>query len=236
MDNFQIPSYWVKVDGLDIHYKRLGKGSPVILIHGGHNDWREWQINLPFLAQWFCVYALDLPGFGLSDSPGPLSFSWMASFLNNFMRTLEIAGAHIIGHSLGGMLAIKFALDFPEMVKRVVLVDSAGLGEVSPAGQVLLTTIKGIKKVFGKNKEPEYKASSKQDWILVNRLKELRQPVMIAWGGWDLYLPISQARSAQSLIPNCQLYAFRRCRHAPHRENPERFNNLVFQFLEELYP
>lgn len=233
MDNLQIPSYWVKVDGLDIHYKRLGKGPAVILIHGGHNDWREWQINLPFLARWFCVYALDLPGFGLSDSPGPLSLPWTASFLNSFMRILEIAGAHIIGHSLGGMIAIKFALDFSEMVKRVVLVDSAGLGEVSHAGYLLMSMINGFKRIAGKHEPPKYKVSSPEEWLLVNRLKELKQPVMIIWGERDPYLPVSQARSAQSLIPNCQLYAFRRCRHAPHRENPERFNNLVFQFLEE---
>lgn len=229
----QIPSYHVKVDSLNLHYKCLGQGQPVVLIHGSSNDWREWQMNLPILAREFRVYALDLPGFGLSESSEPLSLPWMSSFLNSFMHESGINKAHLIGHSLGGMIALAFALDFPERVGKVVLVNSAGLGELSPAGQLLLSAIRGIKKALGKHKETKYRKGSAEEWILVNRLKEVKQPVMLIWGEWDPYLSISHARLAQSLIPNCQLYPFRRCRHAPHRERPERFNNLVSQFLGE---
>ncbi len=167
VNDLQIPDYHVTVDGLKIHYKSLGQGKPIILVHGSSNDWREWYMNIPILAKQFRVIALDLPGFGLSESSGPLSLSWMSSFLNSFMRAVGLEKADVIGHSLGGMIALAFALDFPDRVRKVVLVNSAGLGELSPAGQLLLFTIKGIKKVFGKHKEKKYKKGSPEEWILV---------------------------------------------------------------------
>lgn len=130
------------MQGLDIHYKCLGKGASVILVHGGANDWHEWQKNIAFIARSFRVYAPDLPGFGLSQSPStPVSLSWAVSFLRDFMDTLGITAAHLIGHSLGGMVALAFALDFPERVNKLVLTDSAGLGEISQEGWLRLFLI-----------------------------------------------------------------------------------------------
>ncbi len=69
LDNSEFPSCYATVAGLRIHYKCLGTGPPVLLVHGGGNDWHEWKKNLAFIAQKFQVIALDLPGFGLSQSP-----------------------------------------------------------------------------------------------------------------------------------------------------------------------
>ena len=234
MDNLQFPSYWIKVEGLNIHYKCLGKGPTIILLHGGTDDWRGWRKNLAFLAKNFQVYAVDLPGLGLSKAPDtPVSPSWFSSFLRGFTEALNIKGTHLIGHSLGGTTALAFALDFPGRVKKIVLVDSGALGQISKKGQLLLFLIRGIKRTVGKEKVPKYKMSSKEDWLLTNRLHTLNPPVMLVWGERDPYLPVSQAKLACSLIPNCQLCVFPRCRHAPHRERPDEFNNLVYQFLTE---
>jgi pimeloyl-ACP methyl ester carboxylesterase len=233
VDNSRFPSHWIRVERLSIHYKCLGEGPTVILLHGGANDWHEWRMNFAFLAQNFRVYALDLPGFGLSESPNtPVSPPWFSSFLRNFMEALSITDTHLIGHSLGGTITLTFTLDFPEMVKKIVLVDSGGLGQVNCKGRLLLYLIRGVKRIVGKEKIPNFKAGgTMEEWLLINRLRELKPPVMIVWGEWDPYYPPSQARLAQSLIPNCQLYVLPRCRHAPHRERPEEFNNLVYQFL-----
>lgn len=238
MDNLTIPSYWLEVDGLNIHFKCLGKGLPVILLHGGANDWHEWEKNLAFLAKGLRVYALDLPGYGLSESPNILvSPSWFRSFLSRFMEALGLREAHLIGHSLGGTIALAFALDFPERVKKIVLVDSASLGEISRKGQLILFLIKGIKRMAGKEKKkPKFETSPTDDWLLTNRLPELKPSVMIVWGENDPYLPVSQARLAHHLIPNSQLHVFPRSRHAPHRERPDKFNHLVYQFLTEQSP
>ena len=150
------------------------------------------------------------------------------------MDALDIKNAYLIDHSLGGTIALALALDYPERVRKVVLVSNGGFrGEISRKGQLLLSIIRGIKRLVGKEKSPKYDISSIDDWLVVNRLHELKPQVMIVWGERDPYLPISQARLAHSLIPDCQLYIFPGCRHAPQRERPEKFNKLVCHFLNE---
>jgi len=234
MNSLQFPSYWVKVAGLDTHYKSSGTGPSVILLHGGANDWREWQKNLASLSRNFCVYAPDMPGFGLSEPPAdPVSPAWFSSFLKNFMAALNINEAHLVGHSLGGLVALAFALNFPEKVRKVVVVNSAGLGQMSRKGRVILLLVRGLKSIIGKGKKPRYKSGSNEDWLVIERLPELKPPVLIVWGQRDPYLPVSQAKLAHSLIPSSQLSIFPGCRHAPQRERPDKFNHLVYQFLTE---
>lgn len=233
-DVSEFPSYQTKVQGLDIHYKCLGKGPTVILLHGSDNDWHEWKKNLVSLAQNFHVYAPDLPGFGLSQAPEmPLSAPWGVSFLKNFMEALNIDSTHLIGHSLGGLLALSFALDSPERVKKLVLVASAGLGEMKSTGQVRLFLTREIKRLFGKEKSSKYQNTSENGWLLIHRLPELAPETAVVWGDWDPYLPVSQAKLAYGLIPHCQLFIFRRCGHAPQRERAEAFNTLVCRFLKD---
>jgi len=234
VNNLSIPSHWTEIKGLRIHFKCLGEGPPVILLHGGANDWREWRENLAPLAQGFRVYAPDLPGFGLSDPPQvPVSPHWFSSFLKDFMEAVGIQETHIIGHSLGGTLALALALDFPEKVKRLVLVDSAGLGPISRKGQLFLLLLRGIKMMLGMENKPKFKPRSAKEWLLADRLAELKAKVMIVWGEKDPYLPLSQARLAHQLIPDSELHVFPRSRHAPHRERSSEFNHLVRQFLME---
>ncbi len=148
------------------------------------------------------------------------------------MEALSITDTHLVGHSLGGTITLTFALDFPERVKKIILVDSGGLGQVKRRGRLLLYLIRGIKGIVGREKSTNFKAGGTiEDWLLINRLHELKPPVMIVWGERDPYYPPSQARLAQSLIPNCQLHVLPHCRHAPHRERPDEFNRLAHQFL-----
>jgi pimeloyl-ACP methyl ester carboxylesterase len=226
-------SYWTKVQGLDIHYKRLGKGQPVIFIHGAANDWHEWKKNLAFLAQNFQVYALDLPGYGQSQPADvPVSPAWAASFLSDFMKVLDLSSAHIVGHSMGGMVAMVFALDHAEMVNKLVLVNSGGLGDLSRRGWLILQLTKIPKKLLGKEKN-KYLKSTKDDWIFIKRLPDIKPKTMVIWGDKDIYLPVSQAKLAHSLIPDCKLHIFPQCGHAPQRESVDEFNNLIYQFLSE---
>ena len=226
-------SRWAKIQGLDIHYKCLGSGPPLVMIHGSGNDWHEWQENLTFFARGFRVYAPDMPGFGLSQSPGsPLSPSWSASFLRDFMEATGIEAAHIIGHSLGGIVALYLALSFPDKVMRLVLVDSGGLGEVGRKAQLRLLLIRGVKRIAGKEeRRAKLQKSPKEDWILLSRLRGLQPRTMIVWGERDPYLSSSQAVLAHSLIPNCELPIFPSCGHAPQRERADEFNKLVHEFL-----
>ena len=228
-----IPSYHIEVGGLTIHYKSLGQGQPLIFIHGGANDWHEWRKNIPFFARRFCIYAPDLPGFGLSQKPDePISPHSMALFIRDFMDALSINRAHIIAHSFGGLVAIATALEYPKRVNKLVIVDSAGIGDLSRKGLFIISFMHAVKKLFGKNNELEFK-EGKHHWYFEDRLSRIEQPVLLIWGERDPYLPLSQARTAHHLIPDSKLHIFQNCHHAPQRERTRKFNSLVYSFLVE---
>lgn len=125
----------VEVGGQRLRYLKQGEagGPPVIFIHGFGGDLNNWLFNQPAVAEKATTYALDLPGHGGSTKDvGPGTVDYLARTLVAFMEALGIAKAHLVGHSLGGAVALKLALDQPERVAGAVLVCPTGLGpEVS---------------------------------------------------------------------------------------------------------
>jgi len=122
---------YIEVGNLKTRYWALGdKGTVVILIHGLGASADIWRYNVEALAEQHRVYVPDVIGFGRSDKPGP-SFSPFdyTRFLDDFLNILRIEGASLIGQSLGGAIALHYALQFPQKVRKLVLVDSAGLGK-----------------------------------------------------------------------------------------------------------
>jgi pyruvate dehydrogenase E2 component (dihydrolipoamide acetyltransferase) len=108
--------------------KRGGKGDAVILIHGFGGDLDGWLFNIDALAEGATVFALDLPGHGQSVKQvvNP-SLATMTTALRQFMDAVGIPAAHLVGHSMGGAIAMQLALDDPSRVKSLTLIGSAGL-------------------------------------------------------------------------------------------------------------
>ena len=123
--------FYIKIGNLKTRYWALGnEGTPVILIHGLGASADIWMHNVEAFANEHLVYALDLVGFGRSDKPGP-SFSPLdyALFLDDFINALNIERVSLIGQSLGGGIALHYAIQFPKKVDKLALVDNAGLGK-----------------------------------------------------------------------------------------------------------
>lgn len=123
---------YIKIGEINTRYWMAGDTGPrVVLIHGVGRFLEEWLPSFDALAAHNRVYALDLPGHGRSDKPLSASYRLvdLARFVNDFMGTLDINQAHIVGHSLGGGIALQLTLQFPEAVDKLVLVCSAGLGK-----------------------------------------------------------------------------------------------------------
>jgi len=129
-------SHYVDVDGLRIHYYQAGTaGSPVLLLHGGGSDsaWLSWALAIPALAEAHRVYAPDWPGYGQSDRPdAPYAMDYYVDLLPRLMDALGIERASLGGVSMGGGIALGFALRHPQRVERLVLVDSYGLQTCAP--------------------------------------------------------------------------------------------------------
>ena len=128
----QGPKYeFVETSAGTLRYAKRGEGDEtVVLIHGFGGDLDGWLFNIDALGEAATVYALDLPGHGQStkklDNP---SLETMTSALSEFMAKVGIDSAHLVGHSMGGAIAMHMAADDPGKVDSLTLICSAGLGK-----------------------------------------------------------------------------------------------------------
>jgi pimeloyl-ACP methyl ester carboxylesterase len=124
----------VELHGHRVSYLIAGEGPPILLIHGIAGRSEQWLDSMALLAERHTVVAPDLLGHGRSAKPrGDYSLGAYASGLRDLLVTLDLPKATVVGHSLGGGIALQFAYQFPERTGRLVLVSSGGLGrEVHP--------------------------------------------------------------------------------------------------------
>lgn len=120
---------YINVGGINTRFWTAGdEGKILVLIHGAFSSVEFWLSNLPALAENYRVYALDMPGFGLTDKIPFNSFPQGAQFINDFMKTQNIDRASLIGHSMGGGLSLQYIYRYPDKVERLILVNAFGLG------------------------------------------------------------------------------------------------------------
>jgi len=120
----------VSVDGRGLQVARTGEGEadPVVLIHGYAGDLNGWAFNIPALAQAGPVVAIDLPGHGGSAKDvGDGSLATLATAVRGVLRELGIGRAHLVGHSLGGAVAARAAIDDPALAASLTLIAPAYL-------------------------------------------------------------------------------------------------------------
>ena len=111
-----------------VHALHTGVGEALVLLHGLSGSSRWWRYNVPALAHHFRTHTPDLVGFGRSRAwVAQPTITEMAAILAEWMDVSDIEQAHIIGHSMGGQIAIHLAAEAPTRVKRLVLVSAAGI-------------------------------------------------------------------------------------------------------------
>ncbi|MDX1535501.1 MAG: alpha/beta hydrolase [Candidatus Spechtbacterales bacterium] len=121
---------YAEVAGKRVCYTKTGRGDPMILLHGLGNSLLQWEDILCDLSNNFTVYALDFPGFGKSDPAEKyeINTSYIPLFMRDFIEVLNIENPIIVGGSFGGLIALHYTLRYPSKVRKLVLMDSAGLG------------------------------------------------------------------------------------------------------------
>lgn len=280
----------VTTESLDLHghavsYLRGGQGEAVLLVHGIAGSCNTFEGVLEDLAERYHVIAPDLLGHGQSGKPrGDYSLGAHASGLRDLMEMLEIPSATIVGHSLGGGVAMQMAYQFPKRCERLVLVASGGLGpEVTPLlraatlpGTDLALSIatseraKGVyRKVLSPFKRLNLKATPTVGHVLdhvaclqdrearhafihtVRSVMDIRGqridarnrlylanhiPMMIIWGDRDRFIPIKHGREAHAMLPASRFEVFDGAGHFPHLDDPDRFVDVVLDFMETTEP
>lgn len=249
------------VFGCSIRYYDIGSGPALVLIHGIGGDADDWAFCLQALSASHRVVALDLLGFGRSDKPHiDYSIAGFVEVIELFLQTLEIERATLIGGSLGAWIGAAFALRFPDVVNKLILVDAAGVSVEATELPIDLhvSTRAHVREVF---EQLFYdKALATDDLIdlayeqhlergdgytihsvlqnlrsgrerLDDTIANLKMPVLIVWGEQDAMIPVETARRLHQLIRNSRLEVIPRCGHLPALEKPAEFVKCVLDFL-----
>lgn len=121
-------SRFIDVLGMPVHYRDEGDGPALVLLHGTGSSLHTWQGWVDTLGNDFRIIRLDLPGFGLTgpDPSGDYSIERYVEFLHRYSAALGIDRFHLAGNSLGGEIAWRYAIEYPEKVDRLVLIAAAG--------------------------------------------------------------------------------------------------------------
>jgi pimeloyl-ACP methyl ester carboxylesterase len=151
--------------GAELSCEVTGTGAPLLLLHGLGGTRHDWRLQVAELAQRYRVVACDLPGHGASDPPRHYSMAQLAEAVARRMRALELGPMHVVGLSLGGMVAFQLALDHPQLVRSLTVVNSApeviarGLRRHLQLGLRLVVTRlwgpKGMARLVGKRLFPK---------------------------------------------------------------------------------
>lgn len=121
----------VRVAGIDWPYLEGGPvgGTPLVFVHGFGGDKDNWSMIAPHLTKWHHVIALDLPGFGenVRDPALPYDIGSQTARVKAFLDALGITSPHLAGNSMGGWIALRFAMDFPDGLSSLILLNNAGV-------------------------------------------------------------------------------------------------------------
>jgi pimeloyl-ACP methyl ester carboxylesterase len=236
MDKNGIESLKIKINGRQAHYLKAGSGPPVVLLHGGASDARDWVSTMTALGGQHTFYALDLLGYGQSErNERGYYLADFTDFLAGFINTLKLEKPALAGHSLGGRFCLDLAIKDPKKVSKLVLVDTTGLGDMSALGNALQLMFWGIRKILRiKQPHPTFrmKEGEKFNRNYDEELRLLKIPTLLVWNSLDPYLPVSIARRAVKKIPGAKLAVVGGYGHAPHKKNSEKFNKILANFLD----
>lgn len=121
----------LRVNNTGIYCEVTGQGEPLLFIHGLASSSRSWKKQVPLFSQHYRVITFDIRGHGRSDKPiEPYSIELFATDTQELMRAMGISSAHVVGFSMGGMVAFQLAVDAPEMVRSLVAVNCCPEGSM----------------------------------------------------------------------------------------------------------
>jgi pimeloyl-ACP methyl ester carboxylesterase len=235
----------ITIDHHQVYYRVAGRGKPLVLIHGYGTSGYIWQHALPYLAQQHEVFVVDLPGYGRSRASGVWHLREMAPILAQWLQKLQLPPVALMGHSMGGAIAIHLTAHAPEQIERLVLVNAAGIPLQTPL-PVLAT--RSLHSMFqgGNGSLPlplirdVLQPRMQLLWQTAQEMKrsdfraELAQisiPTLIIWGERDVMLPIALGHTLHEALPHATFMTMPHCGHRPMLAQPALFSEHVVAFL-----
>ncbi|NLY84958.1 MAG: alpha/beta hydrolase [Tissierellia bacterium] len=248
------------IEGLNINYIVEGSGKDVLILHGWGANINTILPIVNILKDKFRVHALDLPGFGQSSQPKePIDSFQYAEVVKKYMENMGINKVTLIGHSFGGKLSIILGSKFPELIEKIVLINSAGLRpKRGPKYYIKVYSFKtlrflykklffwlkdeeGLEKFYKKFGSTDYReASGVMRKILVTVVNEnlfpllskIKAPTLLIWGDEDTATPLYMAKIMEKEIEDSGLVVFEGAGHYSYLDDYQRFAIIIRNFLE----
>ncbi|MFZ5970103.1 MAG: alpha/beta fold hydrolase [Bacteroidota bacterium] len=238
-------------------YVDEGKGQVLMLLHGLFGALSNWEGVVSRFSTQFRVVIPMLPVYDMPIKEAGLE--GLRSFVEDFVGVKKLENMIIMGNSLGGHVGLLYTLHNPTKVARLVLTGSSGLFENAMGGSYprrgsyeyirervaytfydpkvasddLVSEVFETTKSIPKCMRIVAIAKSAQRNNLANDLPKIKVPTLLVWGLNDTITPPMVAHEFNRLIPNSELKFIDKCCHAPMMEHPERFNELVEEFLAQ---
>jgi pimeloyl-ACP methyl ester carboxylesterase len=234
-------SAYLDIDGHRIHYYEGGvDGEPLVLVHGLGGRASNWQPLMSGLARKYHVLSLDLLGFGLSDKPrdGDYSIAAQSRLLGHFLDKKNLSQFYLAGWSMGGWISLDFTTRYPDRVRKLMLLSSAGMffePDFDPrilhpdSREELLQMI----RVLPAPVPPRFvqrdllRSMKEQHWVIERALNEMltgrdaldgrlagvTMPVLLVWGADDILTPMRVAQTMLAEMPQAKLVTLEGCGH-----------------------
>jgi pimeloyl-ACP methyl ester carboxylesterase len=233
-------------NGISIYYAVYGKGSPVILLHGGLANADYWGNQIPALAPHHTVIVMDSRGHGRSTRDSrPYSYDLMADDVVALMDVLKVPKADVVGWSDGGTIGLDMAIRYPNRVRKIFAFGAT----TAPSGEKYSAIVNPTIVAFVKRTGDEYRMysatpgdygsfviqiikmwASEPEWT-DSQLKMVNTPVLVADGDHDEAITREHTEHIASTIPGAELLIMPNSNHFAFLAHPQNFNNAVLHFL-----
>jgi len=231
----------IDVDGILVKYRVMGKGTPLLLLHGWGGSSESFLNLQKILAKRYQVITLDLPGFGETDIPlKPWNVEDYENFVLEFVKKLGIARFYLGGHSFGGRIAIMLCVSHPQSLIGLILIAAAGIGHKKSPQEATIGFIARVGKrivslpILSKAQRPVralfYTLIRRKDYLLAEGvmketmrkvisqdlrpyLSKIKIPTLIIWGNKDTLTPLADAYLMRQEIKGSILHIIKGASH-----------------------
>jgi pimeloyl-ACP methyl ester carboxylesterase len=237
-------------DGL-VHYEVLGRGRPLIFLHGWLGSWRYWMPTMDNLSDRFRTYSFDMWGFGDSDhNAGRYALDAYVTQLDRFMEELGVMRACLVGHSMGAAVALLFAEQFPDRVDRIMAVSTplaaATVSKrlIASGGSSLLDRMLG-RRAVSDYPEVEIEAMKTDPGAVIGTARSLEAldlrdavdeldslPMLLVYGSKDSFIPPLSTEELRDFDGNVRPINLADSGHFPMIDEAGKFQRLLRDFLE----
>jgi len=237
----------IVIDGEIVHFEVLGRGKPVIFLHGWVGSWRYWIPNMQAISFSFRGYAIDFWGFGdTSKKQNRYTLEHQVTLLEDFIHKMGIGKISLIGHGLGAVIGVLFCHSHLSQVDRLMLIGLPLKNNAFDAKLIALTPTEQADRLLGRNHSSNATLleASKTDASAIRKLySDIQQidlamlaskstlPSLYVNGRYDPLIEIPTLEDVSFLPEESHYILFEQSGHFPMLDEPSKFNRLLIDFL-----